>query len=62
MDDPALVVLTDVGVVLGLEVVEELFPICCNRRGERGVVGVEARIEEIGVLGRDRDGLNVDTV
>jgi len=61
MDDPALVVLTEVGVVLGLDVAE-MFPTCCTRRGERGVVGVEARIEEIGVLGRDRDGLNVDVV
>src|SRR5271170_1125433 len=62
MDDPALVVLTEVGVVLGLEVVEEMFPTCWRRRGERGVVGVEARIEETGVWGRDRDGLKVDVV
>lgn len=57
VDDPALVVLTAVGVVFGLEVAEGRF-----RRGEAGVVGVAARMEEIGVLGRDLDGLNVEVV
>jgi len=56
IDDPALVVLTEFGVVFGLEVTE-IFA-CLDRR-ETGVVGVEARIDETGVVGRDLEGLNV---
>jgi len=63
IDDPALVVLTAVGVVFGLDVADGIFPTCCKRRGEAcGVVGVPARMEEIGVFGRDLDVLNVDAV
>jgi hypothetical protein len=47
-DDPALVTLTDFGVVLGLEAMGAL---------DRGVVGVDARITVTGVDGRDREGL-----
>ena len=56
IDDPALVVLTEFGVVFGLEVTEIFV---CLDRPETGVVGVEARIEETGVVGRDLEGLNV---
>jgi hypothetical protein len=48
-DDPALVTLTDLGVVRGLEAKEAL---------DSGVVGVDARIALTGVVGREREGLN----
>jgi len=48
-DDPALVTLTDLGVVLGLEAKEAL---------DCGVVGVAERIALAGVVGREREGSN----
>jgi hypothetical protein len=55
IEDPALVVLTAVGVVLGLAVTGAV------RRGELGV-GVDARSEERGVFDGDLVGLNVECV
>ena len=57
IDDPALVVLTAVGVTFGLAV-GEFITGCFDRRGDDGVVGVEARKDVTGVVGLDLDGLN----
>lgn len=51
-DDPALVTLTDLGVVLGLEAKDAL---------DCGVVGVAEDIALTGVVGREREGLNEET-
>jgi hypothetical protein len=59
IDDPALVILTAVGVVLGLAVTEP-DEVCMERLGDLGVEGEDGRKEAIGVTGLDLDGLNAE--
>ena len=56
IDDPALVILTEFGVLLGLAVKE----LCGVRRDEEGLVGGVDRMEDTGVVARARDGLNAE--